>query len=172
MVDRDDPMLTLAALIDAAHVQAGRIDSPNRPARATIGRVQITPNAINAIPAVVTAWLDARAGDEQTLTALVDDIARSCGVSLLAESSTPEQTFDRPLAGHLSGLLASAPLMDTGAGHDAGVLSDAGVRTAMLFVRNPTGVSHAPEESAEESDCRAGVEALERVLVDLSLTRT
>ena len=172
MMDRDDPMLTLAALIDAAHVQAGRIDSPDRVARATIGRVQITPNAINAIPAVVTAWLDARAGDEQTLTALVDDIARSCGVSLLAESGTPEQTFDRSLAKHLSTLLAAAPLLDTGAGHDAGVLSDAGVRSAMLFVRNPTGVSHAPEETAEESDCRAGVEALERVLVDLSLTRT
>jgi beta-ureidopropionase / N-carbamoyl-L-amino-acid hydrolase len=30
----------------------------------------------------------------------------------------------------------------------------------MLFVRNPTGVSHAPDEHAETADCLAGVEAL------------
>ena len=32
--------------------------------------------------------------------------------------------------------------------------------SAMLFVRNPTGVSHAPEEACEEDDQRAGVKAL------------
>ena len=30
----------------------------------------------------------------------------------------------------------------------------------MMFVRNPTGVSHSPEEHAEMADCLAGVEAL------------
>ena len=30
----------------------------------------------------------------------------------------------------------------------------------MLFVRNPTGVSHAPAEHAERADCLAGVAAL------------
>ena len=34
------------------------------------------------------------------------------------------------------------------AGHDAGILSAAGIPTAMLFVRNPTGVSHSPAEHA------------------------
>jgi N-carbamoyl-L-amino-acid hydrolase len=38
----------------------------------------------------------------------------------------------------------------------------------MLFVRNPTGVSHAPEEHAEDADVDAGVEALERVLRHLA----
>ncbi len=37
----------------------------------------------------------------------------------------------------------------------------------MLFVRNPTGVSHSPAEFAEESDCLAGVDALTTVLADL-----
>jgi len=54
------------------------------------------------------------------------------------------------------------------AGHDAGVLSAAGVRTAMLFVRNPTGVSHAPDEHAETADCLAGVEALADAVEELS----
>jgi N-carbamoyl-L-amino-acid hydrolase len=38
----------------------------------------------------------------------------------------------------------------------------------MLFVRNPTGVSHSPEEHAEAADCLAGVEALADVLAELA----
>jgi N-carbamoyl-L-amino-acid hydrolase len=38
----------------------------------------------------------------------------------------------------------------------------------MLFVRNPTGVSHSPAEHAEPGDCAAGVTALAAVLRDLA----
>ena len=38
----------------------------------------------------------------------------------------------------------------------------------MLFVRNPTGVSHSPAEHAERDDCLAGVDALAAVLADLA----
>jgi beta-ureidopropionase / N-carbamoyl-L-amino-acid hydrolase len=54
------------------------------------------------------------------------------------------------------------------AGHDAGVLSAAGRRSAMLFVRNPTGVSHSPAEHAELADCLAGVEVLADALQHLA----
>jgi beta-ureidopropionase / N-carbamoyl-L-amino-acid hydrolase len=40
--------------------------------------------------------------------------------------------------------------------------------TAMLFVRNPTGVSHSPSEHAEPRDCEAGVRALAAVLDELA----
>ena len=40
------------------------------------------------------------------------------------------------------------PIIPTAAGHDAGILSAQGIPTAMLFVRNPTGVSHSPAETA------------------------
>ena len=59
-------------------------------------------------------------------------------------------------------------MLPTGAGHDAGVFSAAGIPTAMLFVRNPTGVSHSPAEYAEMDDCLAGVDALAAVLKDLA----
>jgi len=38
----------------------------------------------------------------------------------------------------------------------------------MLFVRNPTGVSHSPDEHAEVADCLAGVDALTAVLEELA----
>ena len=73
--------------------------------------------------------------------------------------------FDPGLGLQLSALL-SAPVVPTGAGHDAGMLS-AHVPTAMLFVRNATGISHAPEEHADLADCVVGVDALADVLEEL-----
>ena len=55
--------------------------------------------------------------------------------------------------------------------HDAGILAGAGVEAGMLFVRNPTGVSHSPAEHAETDDCHAGVVALATVLADLTGAR-
>jgi N-carbamoyl-L-amino-acid hydrolase len=87
------------------------------------------------------------------------------------ESFSPEVEFDADLAGRLAAALAArgieAPELPTGAGHDAGVLA-ARLPTAMLFVRNPTGVSHSPAEHAEDADCAAGVTALAAVLRDLA----
>ncbi len=60
------------------------------------------------------------------------------------------------------------PVIPTAAGHDAGILSAAGIETAMLFVRNPTGVSHSPLETASMDDCLAGVSALADVLAELT----
>ena len=64
--------------------------------------------------------------------------------------------------------LLAAPVLPTGAGHDAGILAAAGIPTAMLFVRNPTGVSHSPAEHAEPADCSAGVAALARAIEALA----
>jgi N-carbamoyl-L-amino-acid hydrolase len=62
--------------------------------------------------------------------------------------------------------LGSVAELPTGAGHDAAILA-AHVPSAMLFVRNPSGVSHDPAEQATRPDCLAGVEALAAVLEDL-----
>ena len=168
MGDRDDPMATLARFIQVARQQALDGDSPARPLRATIGRLRVTPNAINAVPASVTAWLDARAGDEASLLDLIDEVERQTGAALVEESRTPEQRFHPDLVRYASAVLDDAPLLESGAGHDAGILADAGVRSVMLFVRNPTGVSHSPEEHAEDADARRGVEALTRLLASLA----
>jgi N-carbamoyl-L-amino-acid hydrolase len=84
------------------------------------------------------------------------------------ESWTPSTAFDAVLRDRLAAALGPdgipAPVLPTGAGHDAGILSAAGIPTAMLFVRNPTGVSHSPAEHAEAADCHAGVAALARAI--------
>jgi N-carbamoyl-L-amino-acid hydrolase len=171
MADRHDPMLTAAYTVLAANKEARLRD-----AHATVGRLEVAPNATNAIPSAVSAWLDARAGDEPALTALVEAIrvraADRAGrdgtsVSVVAESSSPAVAFDPALRDRLVAALGSAPVLPTGAGHDAGILA-ARVPTGMLFVRNPTGVSHAPGEAATDEDCAAGVRALADVLEALA----
>ncbi len=162
LADRDDPMLTLAALIAGARTAAERHAS-----LATVGKVRVQPNGVNAIPSQVQAWLDARGADEQAVRELVADLAQAHGEPT-RESWTPRTPFDIALTERLAAVLGGAPVIETGAGHDAGVLAEAGVPTSMLFVRNPTGVSHSPFEHAELDDCLAGVRALTRVLEDLA----
>ncbi len=170
MEDRHDPMLTYAMTCLAANKQARTSGQ-----RATFGRVDVDPGSTNGIPSRVTAWMDARASDEAALESLVGEITRlaneragrdGTSVSVVAESTTPEVRFDASLAARLAG--PDRPVIPTAAGHDAGILQTAGIPTAMLFVRNPTGVSHSPEEHAETADCLAGVDALADVLADLA----
>ncbi|MQA08140.1 MAG: M20/M25/M40 family metallo-hydrolase, partial [Pseudonocardiaceae bacterium] len=59
--------------------------------------------------------------------------------------------------------LGGVPALPTGAGHDAAILA-AQVPSGMLYVRNPTGISHAPEEFAEADDVDRGGAALATVL--------
>jgi beta-ureidopropionase / N-carbamoyl-L-amino-acid hydrolase len=173
--DRNDPMLPYASTVLAARRAAAE-----RGALATFGKVIAEPGGANGVSAAVTAWLDARAPDEEALAdtvAAVRSVAEfSCAehqvtLSVRQESYTPVVRFDQRLRDRIAGVLAAArvkaPVLPTGAGHDAGVLA-ARVPTAMLFVRNPTGVSHSPAEHADLADCEAGVRALALVLEDLA----
>ncbi|WP_431683921.1 allantoate amidohydrolase [Kitasatospora sp. KL5] len=174
--DRRDPMLTYANTVLAARKKA-RLAG----ALATFGKVAVEPNGTNAIASLVRGWLDSRAADEATLDRVVEEIRQAAlergerdgvRVELTRESFTPVVDFDGPLRDRLARVIGrgrpdAVPVLPTGAGHDAGILASA-IPTAMLFVRNPTGVSHSPAEHAEEADCLAGVAALADVLEDLA----
>jgi N-carbamoyl-L-amino-acid hydrolase len=175
LADRHDPMLPYAAAALTARQAAAANGT-----LATFGKVIAEPGAANAICSAVTAWLDARGPQETALRATVDEVLaaaqRAAGlngvtVAVRPESITPPVTFDLGLrervAASLSARGITAPVLPTGAGHDAGVLS-AWLPAAMLFVRNPSGISHAPAEHADMADCAAGVEALAAVLHDLA----
>jgi N-carbamoyl-L-amino-acid hydrolase len=174
MEDRQDPMLTYAMTALAANKQARLAGQ-----RATFGRVAVEPNGTNAVPSRVTAWLDARCVSDEALAALVEAITEQAdqrasrdGTSLTvtAESVSGAVTFDRVLAAAVAADHEGGdwPIIATQAGHDAGILSAAGIPSAMLFVRNPTGISHSPAEHAEIADCLVGVSALADTLERLT----
>jgi beta-ureidopropionase / N-carbamoyl-L-amino-acid hydrolase len=161
--DRHDPMLILSATI-----QSARRAACDHGCLATVGKVRVEPNGVNAIPSRVTAWLDARGPNEADVRVVAAEVAAAAGVDGVVESFTPATELDVPLRDRVAATIGAAPLLATGAGHDAGILAAAGVPAAMLFVRNPTGISHAPDEHAERSDCLQGFEALAAVIADLA----
>lgn len=180
--DRRDPMLPFAHAVIAAREAAER-----HGARATVGKVRVVPGGINAIASQVTAWVDARGPRDEDVQETVGEVlakAEEAGerhgvrVEMASESYSAVVDFNTELRDRIVKVLEAEPAMTerlggrvpvlpTGAGHDAGILS-AHLPTAMLFVRNPTGVSHAPEERAEMGDCETGVAALAVVLRELA----
>ncbi|MFD0202068.1 MULTISPECIES: allantoate amidohydrolase [Saccharothrix] len=169
--DRRDPMVPAAALVLAARRAA------TSGARATVGRIVPNPGGTNVIASSVDVWLDARADDEPRTREVVSEItsaareaaaSEGCEVRVAEESWGGTVHFDPGLMSRVREALGDdTPALPTGAGHDAGILASH-VPTAMLFVRNPTGISHAPEEFAEVDDCAAGVVALATTLEHLT----
>ncbi|WP_086668410.1 allantoate amidohydrolase [Lentzea kentuckyensis] len=160
--DRRDPMLPASQLVLAAR-KAARDGG-----RATVGRLVPNPGGTNVIASTVDVWLDARDSDDARTRAMVAEISEAarqaakeegCEVTITEESYGDTVYFDPKLRDDIAGALGGVPALPTGAGHDAGILAEH-VPTAMLFVRNPTGVSHAPEEFAEQADVDEGVRAL------------
>jgi beta-ureidopropionase / N-carbamoyl-L-amino-acid hydrolase len=175
LADRRDPMLGLAAAVLAARAAAIELE-----AVATVGRVVVEPNSSNSVPGRVSAWLDARAERDQTLDwlvaafeAAVEEAAgrNRLSAALACESRSPGVELAPDLTARLDTCLRASglepPALPTAAGHDAASLA-AAVPTAMLFVRNPTGASHSPSETADLADCLTGVQALAAVIEDLA----
>ena len=172
MDDRRDPLVAAARMIVEIRDLAGR--TPD--ARATVGRVEPVPGGTNVIASQVRFWIDIRHPDDLVTAALVSEVrdlvaaaagAEGCLADVREESLSSTVDFDRGLRDALRGSLGEAPELGTGAGHDAGVLA-AAVPTAMLFVRNPTGISHSPEELVEDTDAELGASALADVLQHLT----
>ena len=174
LADRNDPMLPYASTVLAARRLAGEHGAVATSARSS-------PSPAGQRDKFCRSGLAGRprpgrgdAGEDRRRHRCGRGAAAAeHGVTFAAaqESYTPLVRFDENLRDRISGVLAragiTAPVLPTAAGHDAGFLA-ARIPTGMLFVRNPTGVSHSPTEHAEEADCEAGVHALALVLEDLA----
>jgi N-carbamoyl-L-amino-acid hydrolase len=174
MTDRKDPLVAAGQIIVAVRDTA--LTEPD--ARATVGRVAAIPGGTNVIASRVDIWLDVRHPEDAVTDALVRRIGdqaqeiatrEGCRAALTEESLSATVHFDAALRNELAATLPDAPILATGAGHDAGVLGDH-VPTAMLFVRNPTGISHSPAEHVEDRDAETGAAALANVLERLLTT--
>ncbi|MFZ3417950.1 allantoate amidohydrolase [Arthrobacter sp. 3Tela_A] len=171
MEDRADPMVAAAQIITAVQQAAAALPG----ARATVGRIQAVPGGTNVIASRVELWLDARHEEDAVTAQLVETIHgkaqkiaafEGCSVTLAQESFSPTTSFDPGLQRQLQLALPQAPVLATGAGHDAGILAGH-VPAGMVFVRNPSGISHSPEEYVEDADADYSAQALADVLEGL-----
>jgi len=136
---------------------------------ATVGRVEVEPNAGNVIPGAVRAGLEVRHCDDMARKAAVEALLRQAqaiaarrGLSFecVRRMDQPAVPMDERLTAFLVDAIEAAGLpvkrMPSGAGHDAMVMA-ARLPTAMLFLRSPGGISHHPDENVRVEDVEAAL---------------
>ena len=150
MMGRRDALTGAAAFVLEVEAYAAEVDG----LVATVGRLSVEPGAINVIPGSVTLSLDVRHADdavrEEAVAALrekAERVAAGRGLTfhwhlVMSQAATP---MDEALARLLHKASGGAPMLPSGAGHDAQIVA-AAVPAAMLFVRSPNGLSHHPDE--------------------------
>ena len=136
---------------------------------ATVGRVDVSPNASNVIPGVVRASLDVRHPCDPLrfaavarLVSAAEEICNRRGIALEFETRLDQRgvALDHELSNMLADAVRAAgyPVhtMPSGAGHDAMILAPV-LPSAMLFLRSPGGISHHPAESVLVEDVEAAL---------------
>ena len=147
------------ALVEAATFVLHVRDCARDGAVATVGAVEVEPNATNVVPARVTVSVDARAPEAAALDALIAAIGLEPDWQL-----APVRMSGPPLEA-LRAAAPDAPELSSGAGHDAMFIGATGVPVAMLFVRSLNGgISHHPDELSSEDDIAVAVDALTAAL--------
>jgi beta-ureidopropionase / N-carbamoyl-L-amino-acid hydrolase len=160
MEGRRDALVAAAPFIVAVSEEARA--RPN--AVGTVGRIEIAPGSTNSIPGRVACLLDVRGREAATIDDLVAALrARFPEADFTRESRNDGAAFDPGLRQALHAGAerrgVTAGDLPSYAGHDAGILAPH-LPAAMLFVRNPTGASHTPAESASDDDCVAAAQVL------------
>jgi beta-ureidopropionase / N-carbamoyl-L-amino-acid hydrolase len=144
---------------------------------ATVGKLSVEPNAINAVPGAVRMILEARSTEEPALDQFelelwkqTESELRDRGLRLhVTHLSQTSPTACSPMiqdaiekASTAAGFLSTR--LPSGAGHD-GVFVAPIAPIGMIFVPCRDGRSHAPEEWAEPVDCANGAQVLAETLL-------
>ena len=167
---RKDPVLAMADLLCRLDESWLTILQKGDDLVLTSGVVSTDPtrHAMSRIPDEIGFSLDVRSQSQTVLDAMTDlineemaDISheRRVEFDLDPVHVTPPALMNADVVGNLEAAMARIGLepttMASGGGHDAAVFANAGVPTAMIFVRNQNG-SHNPNEAMEIEDFLAG----------------
>ncbi len=177
---RCDSVTAFTDLVQALEAEWDAIEARGQEATITFGRVESDPSQHGGsrILGDIGFTLDLRSVDPALPETLRHRIAAICagiearrGVrfELGAWFSWNAASMDPGLIVRLdagaAALGLAAPHMPSGAGHDAVSFAEAGVPTAMVFVRNRNG-SHNPHEEMEIADLDPAIRLLTRLVLE------
>lgn len=145
--------------------------APGRPV-GTVGALEVEPGAPNVIPGRVSASLELRSLEAETLRALFAEIEREArrigeeaGTAFAFEPSfdSAPALADPRVAGSVQAAARELGLstlrMPSGAGHDTQSVARF-APTGMIFIPSVGGISHAPEEFSHPHDIENGANVL------------
>ena len=166
--DRRDALLTASRLVVALRALAERIPG----VRATVGHLDVVPNAINVVPGQVRLTVDLRGPRTEELERAFAG-ARECCESAAEQDGTTAGISEfwrsppTPFAADVVEAIGDAARsrgysvgrLWAGAGHDAKYLADR-FPAGMIFVPSAGGLSHNPAEWTAPDDCVRGAAVL------------
>jgi N-carbamoyl-L-amino-acid hydrolase len=169
MDQRQDAMLAAAKFTVAVN-EAVR-GEPGRQV-ATVGRVTVSPNTTNVIPAQVVLTVDLRDLEQATIDRFTREfgrLGRAIGAATATEfafrtlvNSEPALSDSRVMdwvQASADALGLSHQRMPSGAGHDAQEIARI-APMGMIFVPSVGGISHSPKEFTRPEDCVHGADVL------------
>ena len=177
MADRQDALIAAARLVigvnDIVTAEPGRQVG-------TVGKLNVTPNAVNVIPGQVSMTIELRDLSAAKVSALAIRV-KERGDEIAAASRTK---IDITLTSEQPPALCSPDLMiaiehaavqlglqhqrlPSGAGHDAQMIAQLGPM-AMIFVPSVAGISHSPHELSRWEDVGNGANVLLQAVLALT----
>jgi len=174
---RRDALVGAAGFIRAVDELARLQPSQSPYLVATVGKLSVEPNAINAVPGSVRMILEARSTDETALLQFEHELWRRTegeldDRGLRLTRSLLSQTLPTACSPLIQSTIEEASMaagfnstrLPSGAGHD-GVFVARIAPMGMIFVPCREGRSHTPEEWAEPGDCANGARVLAETLI-------
>jgi len=164
---RHDAIAAAAEWITTVEREAQRVSG----LVATVGQFEAKPGATNVIAGEARLTLDVRHASDIVRSSEVDalirqaeEIAARRGLlirrnTLLNQKAVPMDPFLVGKAAEAIRMAGCEPhMMVSGAGHDAMIMAEK-MPSAMIFLRTPGGVSHAPEETVDIEDVAKAFES-------------
>lgn len=176
---RHDAVAALGEFIVAVNRFWEQLESEGHYARFTFGVVATDPavHTFSRVPGYVRFVLDTRAVDQEVLERIRAELASLAGAiearhgvrfHLGSDNGPSIAAMDGDIRAELKAVAKRhrIPLMEmpSGAGHDAAAFNAAGVRTGMIFIRNPNG-SHNADEAMDMPDFQMAADLLANFLL-------
>lgn len=174
---RNDPMAAAAQIIAKVKDVAKKASIT---AVATVGKIEVSPNIPNAIPAQVSFTVDMRDITQSGIDCMAEELKEiskaaseengvSCKLEKIA-SSLPIQVpsyLIEIMKRNAEELGLDYILMPSGAVHDSNYMAEI-TDVGMLFVPSVNGRSHVPEEYTDYASIKAGADLLLAVILSLA----
>jgi len=181
MADRTDALAAASELVlEVEAATADVVTEYGDTVVGTVGKLDVTPNAINVVPGRVELGVDVRDVEYASMERIVGRV-RDCLSTLEAERGV-ETTFARPydippsemserctaaLERAVSTVDVPSLSLYSGAGHDTMHVASA-TETGMLFAPSHGGFSHSPREWTDWSSCATATRVLTAGLANLA----
>nr|WP_245404783.1 Zn-dependent hydrolase [Ancylobacter gelatini] len=171
---RADSVLGFTEFVNALEALWDRLAEAGKEFTLTFGRVESDPaqHGGSRVLGELGFTLDVRSEHQDDLDAVrreIERLADAAGhrrhtrIDLGEAYSWAPGRMDADIVERLSRTAAhlglAAPVLSSGAGHDAAVFASAGIPTGMIFVRNAHG-SHNPDEHLDMADLDRGIQLL------------